>query len=167
MKMIFTSLKVIKWVCFDVVFTTRQSSSAHIWWSFLFLTDAVGDEEANEIYLFLGEFFAEEIDDDEDETPDIDDEDETSDIDDEDETPDIKRRRVIASSDEEEPNEEPPDEEPALNDDDYYDSDDYPKCYQHPLVCCECLPPLPPRADDEIAVSTTISSVGVFALGRI
>ena len=94
----------------------------------------IRDEEANDIYLFLGEFFAEEVGNDEDETP------------------DIKRRRVIyvSSSDEEEPNEEPSDkEEPALNDGDYYDSEDCPKCYQHLLKRCECLPPFPRRADDE------------------
>ena len=150
MKMIFASSEVIKRVWFDVVFTTRQPSSTNIWWSFLFFTEDLGAEEEADIYLYFGTLFAEEVDDDEDETP------------------DVKRRRVIyvASSDEEEANEEPseepkePSEEEAneepseedsvLGDEDYYDPANCPACYQHFLYECECLPPLPPRSDDEI-----------------
>ena len=101
---------------------------------------------------FFGNLFAEEIEDDEDETP------------------DVKRRRVIyvPSSDEEEqseeqneepseeepneepskeepneeePNQEPSEEESALNDAEYYGPADCPNCYQHFLYRCECLPP--------------------------
>ena len=51
---------------------------------------------------------------------------------------------------EEEPNEEPSEEDSVLGDEDYYDSANCPACYQHFLYECECLPPLPPRSDDEI-----------------
>ena len=106
------------------------------------------DETTDDIYTFFGNLFAEEIEDDEDEIP------------------DVKRRRVIyvPSSDEEEPNEEPSEEEPneeepneepseeesVLNDSDYQFPDDCPNCWQHLLYGCECLPPYPPRSDDEI-----------------
>ena len=119
------------------------------------------DETTDDIYTFFGNLFAEEIEDDEDETPDVkrrrviyvpssDEEDQNEEQNEEPSEEEPNEEPSEEEPNEEEPNEEPSEEESVLNDSDYQFPDDCPNCWQHLLYGCECLPPLPTRSDDEI-----------------